>query len=189
MRSRLAVLTALMWPMMTMMSLAATAHAQARATTFAELPGRLVIGETVFVTTRAGQLVKGKVLHVLDTVLVLRHGTGDVRLTAEDVLRIARRGHAVRNGALIGLAGGFAIGSAWAGHADECTYTCFSGPAGVLAFGGLFGAVGMGLGAGVGAAVRREDVVFASQPTGRVQAALLPSLTRAGPAMLVRISW
>lgn len=90
---------------------------------------------------------------------------------------------------VVGLLVGFAIGSTWAANADDCTYTGFSGPAGVVAFGGLFGAVGMGVGAGVGATVRAEDVVFASQSTSRVQTALLLSLTRARPAMLARISW
>ena len=143
----------------------------------------------MFVTNRAGKTVKGTVQQVTDTILVLRSGPDDLTLAASDVQRIARRGHTVRNGALIGLAAGFVVGGTWAAGADECTYTCFSSPAGVLAFGGLFGAIGMGVGAGVGASLRREQVVFASATTGRARATITALVPQGGAGMRVRISW
>jgi hypothetical protein len=77
-------------------AVAAQAQAQAPATSFAELQGRLSIGETVFVTTLTGKTVDGKVQRVSDTVLVLRSDPDDLRLAAADVQRIARRGHPIR---------------------------------------------------------------------------------------------
>ena len=172
-----------------LMAMAAVAHAQAPATSFGELRSRLSIGDTLFVTDRAGKTVKGRVQQVTDTILVLRSGPDDLTLAASDVQRIARRGHEVRNGALIGLAAGFVVGGALAAASDECTYTCFSSPAGVLTFGGLFGAIGMGVGAGVGASLRKEQVVFASAATGRARAAITALLPERGAGMRVRISW
>lgn len=172
-----------------LMATAAVGHAQAPATSFGELASRLSIGETVFVTNHAGKTVKGQVQRVSDIILVLRSGSDDLTLTASDVQRIARRGHTIRNGALIGLAVGFIIGGTVAAGADQCTYTCFSSPAGVLAFGGLFGSIGVGIGAGVGASLRREQVVFAPAPTDRAQAAITSLLPPGGAGMRVQISW
>jgi hypothetical protein len=67
------------------MSMVAAAHAQAPATAFAELPSRLSIGETVFVTNRPAKTVKGQVQHVSDTILVLRSGPDDRTPAAPDV--------------------------------------------------------------------------------------------------------
>jgi hypothetical protein len=171
-----------------LMAMAAVVQAQAPATSFDELARRLSIGETVFMTNRAGKTVKGQVQRVSDTILVLRSGSDDLTLTASDVQRISRRGHAIRNGALIGLASGFIIGGIVAARADDCTYTCFSSPAGVLAFGGLFGSIGMGIGAGMGASFRREQVVFAAIPAGSGQAPISSLLPPGGAGIRVQIS-
>lgn len=175
--------------LVTLVSMAGTAHAQSSATTFAELPSRLSIGETVFVTNQSGQTVKGKVQQVTDTILVLRNGSDDLTLAASDVRRIARRGHTLRNGAIIGFAAGFTVGATWAATADDCTYTCFSSPAGVLMFGGLFGSIGMGAGAAVGDLLRREQVVYARAVAGgtRLQTTML--LSRGVAGLRVQIAW
>jgi hypothetical protein len=170
-------------------SMAAVAHAQAPATVFADLQTRLSAGEVVFVTNDAGKTVKGTVRQVSDTLLVLRSGSDELTLTGSDVQRIARRGHTLRNGAFIGLATGFVVGGTLAAAADDCTYTCFSSPGGVLAFGALFGAVGAGVGAAVGASLRKEHVVFERAATGRPLAAVTPLLPRGGAGLRVLISW
>ena len=90
----------------TELSLAATARAQPQATSFAELQGRLKIGDTVNVTDDAGKTIKGNVEQVSDTMLVLRSGGHDLPLPVLKVQRISRPVHTLRNGALIGLAGG-----------------------------------------------------------------------------------
>lgn len=172
----------------TLLSLPVSAQAQSRATSFAELANLLKAGQTVSVTNDAGQTVTGQVRHVSDTMLVLRSGQHDLSLAAPDVQRIARPRHTVRNGALIGLAAGSVAGVTWAAS-QPCDFTCFSSPAGVLAFGGLFAAIGLGVGTVIGTLHRGEHVVFERPVTGRVQAGITPWRARRGAGLLVQIGW
>ena len=168
-------------------SMAATAHAQAPATTFAELSNRLALGETVFVTNQAGRTVKGRVRQVSDTILLLRSGQDDLTLDASDVQRIARRGHTLRNGALFGLAGGFATGVLVAEGLGCSNFFC---PAkNSMAIGGVFGLMGLGAGAAVGAALRRERVVFDRAATDPAPAAITPLLLPGGAGVLMHVTW
>jgi hypothetical protein len=165
----------------------AAAHAQASASSFPELASLLETGETVSVANDAGKTVKGKVRQVSDTIVVLRSGRRDVPLAAPDVQRVARSRHRLREGALIGLAAGFTAGATWA-TSQPCDWTCFSSTGGVLTFGGLFGAIGMGVGAAVGASFRREDVVYERKASGRAHAEITP-LPLGGTGLLVKIRW
>jgi hypothetical protein len=168
-------------------SMGATAHAQAPATTFAELPNRLAIGETVFVTDQAGQTVKGKVQQVSDTVLLLRSDHNDFALAASDVQRIARRGHTLRNWALTGLTAGFATGAIVAESLGCSNFFC---PAkNSVAIGGVSGVIGLGVGAAGGAALRRERVVFERAAIGRAPGAITPLLSPTVSGLLVQIRW
>jgi hypothetical protein len=153
----------------------ATTAAQTSAAPFAELADRLSIGDTVTVTTGAGTTYAGRLQRLSDTALVLRTEGTDLTLAAPGVLRIARREHHIRNGMLIGFAAGFAVGATIALRADDCTYTCFSSPAGVTLWGGLGGGAGMAVGALVGAARPRESVVYeAESRTARTTVTLGP---------------
>ena len=168
-------------------SMGATADAQAPATTFAELPNRLAIGETVFVTNQSAQTVKGKVQQVSDTILLLRTRQDDLTLAAPDVRRIARRGHTLRNGALTGLVAGFATGAIVAEILGCSNFFC---PArNSMAIGGISGSIGMGVGAAVGAALRRERVVFDQAANGRAPAAITPLLSLGGAGLLAQVRW
>jgi hypothetical protein len=169
-------------------SSAATARAQPPATSFTELQSRLHIGETVLVTDDAGQTVKGTVEQMSDVVLILRSQMHDRQLAAATVQRVARLVHPVREGALIGLVVGFAAGAIVASNSG-CTYTCFSKPAGVLLIGGIFGAIGTGAGALVGASIHRQRVVFEKAVTGRSQAIIAPLLPRRGAGLLVKVNF
>ena len=166
--------------------LTATAGAQAPAASFADLQSRLKIGDTVLVTRDTGGIFKGKVEQVSDTTLVLRSRGQDLQLAAPEVLRVARPAHTLRNGILIGFAAGFTVGAVWAGS-TKCDIVCFSKPSGVLFFGGLFGAIGTGAGAIVGASIHREHVVFERAATGRVQAAVAPFLSRESAGLRVQL--
>jgi hypothetical protein len=167
-----------------MMLMAPVARAQPPATSFADLRSYVSIGETVFVTNPAGKIVKGKVQRISDTILFLQSGSHDLALPERDVQRVARRGHTLRNGALIGLAAGFVAGAGWAAS-QPCSVTCFSSTGGVLAFGGLFGSIGLGTGAVVGVSLRRDYVVF-ERATGSVRA-VMSSPQRNG--LLASIGW
>src|SRR5215467_3372351 len=172
--------------LITLLSLAAAANAQPQVTSFAELQGRLKIGDTVNVTDDVGQTIKGNVEQVSDTMLVLRSRGHDLPLPVLSVQRISRPVHTLRNGALIGLAAGFTVG-AIAAASSGCDIVCFSKPGGVLLIGGLVGSIGMGTGAAVGASIHRERVIFERTTTGRSEVAVVPLLSRAGAGLRVDV--
>jgi hypothetical protein len=138
----------------------ATADAQTPAAPLAGLADRLSIGDTVTVTTETGTMHTGRLQGLSETALVLRTKSADLALAAPGILRIAKQEHHIQNGMLIGFASGFLIGAVLALRADDCTYTCFSSPAGMTLWGGLGGGAGMAVGAVVGAARPRESVVY-----------------------------
>ena len=141
------------------LSVAAVARAQAPATSFAELAGRVKAGQTVSVTTESGEVIRGEVAHVSDTMLTLTRPGRD--LAARDVRRVDRSTTCKRRGALIGFGLGFSIGGL-AAATDDCSGIgpCFGSPAGVLSLGGVVGLLGAGVGAVVGARVHANQVVF-----------------------------
>ena len=171
-----------------LLSLATTAHAQAPATSFAELPSRLKAGESISVTTETGEIITGRVEHVSDTILALKSRIHDVQLAAEDVQRIAHPVPTLRNGAFIGLAAGFAVG-AIAAASSECTYVCVARPVGVLLIGGFMGSIGMGVGAAVGASIHRERVVFVRPGTKLTHTTIAPIVSRARAGLQVQIAF
>ena len=171
-----------------MLSVAATASGQPPATSFAELQGRLKIGDRVNVTDDAGKTVKGSVEQVSNTMLVLRSGGYDLPLPALNVQRISRPVQNLRNGALIGLAAGFTIGAIGAAS-SKCDIVCFSSPGGVLLIGGLVGAIGMGTGFEVGSSIHREHVIFEQTTTGHREIAIVPVVSRTGAGLRVEVGF
>jgi hypothetical protein len=174
--------------LLTLLSLAATASAQPPVTSFAELQGRLKIGDTVNVTDDAGKTIKGNVEQVTDTMLVLRSGGHDLPMPVLNVQRISRPLHTRRDGALIGLAAGFTIGAIAAGSSG-CNVVCFSKPGGVLLIGGLFGGLGMVTGDAVGGSIHREHVIFERTTTGHREVAVVPLVSRAGAGLRVEVGF
>ena len=174
--------------LITLLSLAAAANAQPQVTSFAELQGRLKIGDTVNVTDDADWTIKGNVQQVSDTMLVLRSHGHDLPLPALKVQRISRPVHALRNGMLIGFGTGFTVGAIMAASSG-CDFTCFASPAGVVFIGGLMGSIGMGIGAAVGASIHREHVIFERTTTGHKEVAVLPLVSRAGAGVRVEVAF
>jgi hypothetical protein len=154
--------------------LVSTANAQVATGSFVELQSQIARGDTIFVTNAEGQTLEGRVRAVSESSLTLQRGAATLTFRPEDVMRVTRRGHEVRNAALMGLAVGFLAGSALALTSDNCTYTCFSSPAGVLAFGSLGGGIGLSVGAMVGTSRTRDQVLFERQN---------------GSALIMRIAW
>ena len=141
---------------------ASAGYAQPPATSLAELRPRISPGETLFVTSDAGEAIKGRVLDMSDTRLVLSHGGGELTFTSNHLRRIVRRGHATRVGAVAGLVAGFAIGTLLAVH-QPCDFTCFSSAGGVLVFGAVGAGIGLAGGAVAGTAFRTEQILFERQ--------------------------
>jgi len=174
--------------LVTLLSLSAAANAQPQVASFAELQGRVKIGDAVNVTDDAGKTIKGNVEQVSDTMLVLRSDGNDLPLPVLKVQRISRPVRTLRNGAFIGLAAGFTIGAITAGS-SSCSYLCLSSPAGILLIGGLVGAAGMGTGAAVGGSIHREHVIFERTATGHREVAVVPLVSRAGAGLRVDIGF
>jgi hypothetical protein len=120
---------------------------------------QLKAGDTVVVTDAGGKVIRGNVKQASETLLVIRVKDQDRSMDPSDVIRISRPSHSIRKGALIGLAAGFTFGAVAAANSG-CGYVCFSKPIGVLAIGGFFGGIGMGVGALTGVSLRREHVIF-----------------------------
>jgi hypothetical protein len=92
---------------------AAAASAQEPAASFDALGGRLQIGQMIWVTDSTGREVRGRLERLSDDGLVLED-KHLVSLAAADVRRIRTRDRdSLKNGALIGLGIGGAMGTAW----------------------------------------------------------------------------
>ena len=91
----------------------ASASAQEPASSFDALVGRLEVGQWIWVTDTAGREVRGRLERISNDTLVLKDD--DVGpLAAANVRRIRVRDRdSVKNGALIGLAVGGGMGTAW----------------------------------------------------------------------------
>jgi len=172
----------------TLLSLTATASAQPQATSFAEVQGRLKVGDTVNVTDDAGETIKGNVVQVSDTMLVLRSQGHELPLPVLEVRRLSQPVHPVRNGALIGFAAGFITG-AIAAASSSCGFTRFCDPPGVFLIGGLIGSVGMAAGADVGASIHREHVIFERTTTGHKEVAVVPLVSRAVVGLRIEVAF
>ena len=174
-------------------SWAATARAQDPATSFAELPTRLGVGDTILVTNDAGETIKGKVERVVETMLVLRSRQQTLQLTAADVRRIERPRVSIGKSALVGATVAFAVGAVLA-STDDCSRSsfggCFRNPKGVIVLGGTFGLVGLGVGAVAGAVLsHQERVVFVRASKRSSQATIAPILTREAAGLRIQIGF
>jgi hypothetical protein len=154
--------------------IAQPANAQVSDGSFLELQKQIAPGDTIYVTDAEGETRKGIVQTISDSLLTLQRGPTTLTFRPGDVSRVTRRGHEVRNAALIGLAVGFLAGAVFALTSDDCTYTCFSSPAGVFMIGSLGGGVGLGVGAAVGKSRTREQVLLEK---------------RSSSALMMRIAW
>ncbi len=91
----------------------APASAQESASSFAALAGRIRVGQVIWVTDTTGRELRGRLERLSTDELVLKT-TGVDTFAAPDVRRIrARDRDSLKNGALIGLGVGGAMGSAW----------------------------------------------------------------------------
>jgi hypothetical protein len=160
---------------------AAAASAQAPVASFDALAGRLRIGQRIWVTDATGREVDGALERLSSDGLVLQ-ADGLVTFAATDVRRVrARDRDSLKNGTLIGLGIGGAMGAAWcigaivddSGDIDapvECAE-------GVTVF--------PGLGALIGLAV---DAVIPGKMREIYQASLPPEASRAGVRVLPLLS-
>ena len=146
--------------------------AQVATPTFKDLHAEGHRGEIVYVTDQRGTTVKGRVVRISATSIVLLVNDGSREWAASDVAPITqRRRHAVL-GAAVGLTIGFGLGTFAVLGNPRCqntgaTWGC--GEDDALFLGALVGGIGAGAGAAIGAAIRTERVLYvAPSPSAQV---------------------
>ncbi len=143
---------------------------------------RLAQGKNVWITTSDGVRQKGLVTTLSPTGLTLGSGSG-TPIPFGQIVKVQEVTHRIRNGVLIGLAAGEAVGLLlWTA---ECDGDCSQGE--ILALSSLFAGMGAGTGAGIGALVhainRNGDVIYdVKRQTTTVALAPILSPTRKGVA-------
>lgn len=154
-----------------------TASAQ-QATTFADLPLRLTIGDGVTVEDRSGAAVAGTVLRLTpEQIVVTAKGAARV-FSRTSVRRVRKRGDSLASGMKIGAIIGGALGGAFAGtFSGEFRGSDFM--QGVAIFGG----VGLGLGLAVDAVNVGSTTVFTAPDTSAMRQ------QHGGDGVAVRATW
>lgn len=147
---------------------------------FSDLQLKVKTGDTVTVRDTGGRTVRGRVNALTPSALTIDTSSGQERFTAANLRELAVAGDSVRNGALIGLCAGGALGAVSGGS--------FSGEfRGADAAQGavFFGAIGAGLGALADKLIHGTTLVYKATPG----VAVAPIITRGGFRMAARIAW
>jgi hypothetical protein len=160
------------------------------ATTQRIVPGspafsRLVEGKEVRITTAAGTQHRGRVAELSGTSLTLADRSR-TSVAFDQIVKVEKTAHRARNGALIGLLAGAAVG-AWPAKEGNCGDGCGWWPI-IL---GMYAGIGAGVGALIGEGISSArafdggDVIYdVHRPI--VQVAPIVSPRRAGVALAVR---
>jgi hypothetical protein len=155
------------------------AVAQEPVRSFDQLDTRLKPGDRVWVTDAAGREVEGKIQSLSPDALTLK-GDGPRKFAASEVSAIRqRREDSLKNGALIGLAVGSALGATvcvgMASQDDGNLGWCAS-------FLGAYGAMGAGIGVGIDAMIPGRKMVTYRAPgtpgvSGHARLSIAPVFT------------
>lgn len=162
---------------------------------FAQTEGPIVSalvkrGQTIEVIDDQGQETVGKVRTLSSSILTLDRNGTSTEIPFERIAQIARPTDGLANGALIGLGAGAAFGllvsTAGQGACDDAYYdTCGLGwvATSTLVFGGL----GVAIGVGVDALIRRDRVIYRRDT--RRQTRVAPVLGRGVAGAVVSVNW
>lgn len=183
MSGRVAIAVVLTW-------LAATpaARAQELAGTFDQLRVLVARGDTVTLTDTAGREVTGTVVNLSAAALALRIGNRQQEFPAGEVDTIRqRRQDSLENGAKAGFATGFVLGlisglTVAAAH-DEVGV----GTAVIIAT--FYGGLGAGIGVGLDAMVKGNQVIYAKAATSASSVTVAPVVSRGRRAIQVSIGF
>ena len=153
-------------------------RAQAPATSFSKLSGRVHVGQTVVVTDDGGRTLTGAVPRVDNAMIVLRVDGQDRSVSAATVQRVVRLERATGKGALIGFVVGIVAGAASADNCGNCL---------PLFRDGFFGVIGAGAGAVIGYAHHTEQVLFERPGGMHAKADVRPLLSTAGAGLVFHV--
>ena len=168
------------------------AGAQEPVKSFDQLSTRLKVGDTIYVTDAQGREIKGKIRDLGPSALTLDSGTAAIVQADAVRLIVERKPRPIGRGALwglgIGAAAGLALGVAVVAGCDgddECAGA-------ILVGAGLFGGMGAGTGAVIGALIPGKTLVLYRAPgtagASSARFSLAPVITpaRKGVAVSVR---
>lgn len=155
------------------------AYAQQLAGTFDQLRVLVKPGDTLTITDGSGHRLRGKLVDLSASSLVLEASGTRRQFQDTEVGTIEKRGSdSLKNGALIGLSiGGGLFGSAIAAA---------TGDAGLAALGAvIYGGIGAGIGVGVDALVEGPRVIYAAAASGPRTFQIAPILSRSRKGVLL----
>lgn len=152
---------------------------------------------SIDVVTDTGTETRGRLLR-FDAESLTMNGHGrDITFDRQHVARIYQRGDSLKNGTLIGLGVGAALGMS-AGLGAECgglfeaVRPCTAGEKVRMTAiaGGVLGAIGMGIGAGIDALRTGRRLLYEAQPQRRTATfSVVPNVTRAHATLMSTFTW
>jgi hypothetical protein len=149
-----------LWLSLFMAASAVAAEAQT-VDAFADLPGLLKSGATVFVADESGQTTKGKITELSPASIALLTSRDERIAIPSSRVRMVSRVDSKWNGFLIGAAAGAVPGALLgSGFKRYCENESASCPQAPLVMGALFGLVGGWIGAGIDGLIDGQKVVY-----------------------------
>jgi hypothetical protein len=157
----------------------------------------LASGRTVIVATDSGVETSGRLLRLSDEELTLKVGDRDQTFVRTQVAAIYERGDSIKNGALIGLMTGAALGAAagtnttcggfWVGL-RPCSFN--EKVRFAMVGGAIFGSIASAIGIGIDAMIPGRHLLY-EKPTDATTPAIsiAPSLSRSRAGLSTRVSW
>lgn len=161
---------------------------------FSDLGG----AETIIVVDDVGHATKGHLLRFSPDQLTMTVDGRNLVFDRQQVTTIQAVGDSLKNGMLIGLFTGIAIGSGAGLAAAECTgyndvvRPCDDGEKLLLAnVGGVLGGgAGLGIGTALDALMRNRRLVYhRAQASGLPAVSIVPALTPSGSKLLLTVTW
>jgi len=163
---------------------ATSAQAQELAGTFEQLRVLVKAGDALTVAGTAGQPVRGKLVNLSSSSLILNVSGTNHEFQKVDVNTITKRGSdSLKNGALIGMAVGGSLA------AVGIALTVAEGGADAALFVGaalVYSGIGAGIGAGIDALIEGQRVIYANPGSPRARLSVAPVLR--GPRKGVLVS-
>lgn len=148
---------------------AAAAQEPPVAQTFDQLQVLVKVDDTLTVTDEQGREIRGRLLGLSNSLLVLGVDGARTELT-QDRVRTIRHRHSdsLKNGALWGLVGGLVCATTQLAVSEAFSEGEDPELAALAAAFGFYAAAGTGVGVGIDALIRRNRVVYARPPSSTI---------------------
>ena len=154
--------------------------------------------QTIVVVDNAGHETKGQLLRFSPDQLTMTVDGRNLVFDRQQVTTVHAIGDSLKNGMLIGLFTGIAVGVVTGAVGTECggffepARSCDSGEKFALAVvgGALLGGAGLGIGAAVDALIPGRRLLYhKAQRPGATAVAIVPALTPSNARLLLTVAW